>query len=95
MNPNSTLEQRMAYARVIPYGQQIYDFIVSYKQSHDGNSPSFREIKIRCGISSTSMVFYYLNKLERQGLIRRLEPEFGTRYATKIEVVGGKWTKEA
>jgi SOS-response transcriptional repressor LexA len=92
MNQIGTLEQRMAQASIMTYDKQIYDFIVSFKQTHDGNSPSFRDIQTGCGISTTSMVFYYLNKLEKRGLIRRPEPRFGSRYATKIEVVGGKWT---
>jgi SOS-response transcriptional repressor LexA len=73
---------------------KVYDFIVSYKRRHDGNSPTFREIMEGCGISSTSMVVFYLNKLELRRLIRRPEPEIGNWYASKIEVVGGCWMME-
>jgi SOS-response transcriptional repressor LexA len=72
--------------------EAVFDFIVAYKREHDGNSPTIREIMLACGISSTSMVVFYLNKLERRGIIRRPEPVFGARYANGIEVVGGKWT---
>ena len=75
--------------------ERTYDFIAAYKGGHDGNSPTLREIMDGCRISSTSVVFYYLKKLEERGLIRRPEPEFGNRYASKIEVVGGKWRLEA
>jgi hypothetical protein len=69
----------------------VYDFVVAYKKSHDGNSPTNREIMAGCGITTTSMVFWYLNKLQEMGMIRRPEPEIGSRYAAKIEVIGGKW----
>jgi hypothetical protein len=72
----------------------VYDFILKYKRGHDGNSPTIREIGASCGINSTSQVLFYLHKLEKQGLIRRPEPLIGTRIATRIEIVGGLWTKE-
>lgn len=74
-----------------PAVERVYKFIVSYKKIHDGNSPTIREIGDACGISSTSVVVYWLIRLEDQGLIRRPEPPVGNRYATKIEVVGGEW----
>lgn len=72
-------------------GERVYQFIVNYKRRHDGNSPTFREIMEGCTITSTSMVLYYLTGLEKRGLIRRPEPVFGNRNATKIEIVGGRW----
>jgi len=72
--------------------KRVYDFIVDYKRSHDGNSPTFREIMQDCNITSTSMVLYYLKKLEKKGLVRRPEPPIGSRYAVKIEIVGGEWS---
>lgn len=48
-----------------------------------------------CSISSTSMVLFYLKKLEKRGLIRRPEPPIGERYSVKFEVVGGHWDMEA
>lgn len=102
MSPHTALGARLAprpYERsgtkptvTNPTVEGVYEFIVAYKCAHDGNAPTFREIQEGCGISSTSMVLYYLDKLEKRGLIRRPEPPIGSRYALKIEVVGGKWT---
>lgn len=64
---------------------RIYQFILEYKREHDGNSPTFREIRQACQISSTSMVSYYLRQLEAETKIS-LQP--GTR---SIAVVGGEW----
>lgn len=72
----------------------VYDFIIRYKSSHDGNSPTIREIGEACDISSTSVVTYWLKRLESRGLIRRPEPQFGNRFAASIEVIGGKWEME-
>jgi SOS-response transcriptional repressor LexA len=71
--------------------QKVFDFIVAFKREHDGNSPTMREIMANCKITSSSMAFFYLNQLAAAGLIRRPEPEIGTRQAANIEVVGGKW----
>lgn len=65
----------------------IYRFIVEFKMKFDGNSPSIREISRACGISSTSMVNFYLEKLVDQGLIEISE---GLE-RNKILVKGGKW----
>ena len=78
-------------ARIIPAHRRVYEFIVAYKQAHDGNSPTIREIGAACGISSTSVVVYWLQRLQRDGLIHRPEPQIGNRYASKIELVGGQW----
>lgn len=69
-----------------PKVNRVFSFIVKYKKSHDGNSPTIREIGSACGVSSTSVVNYYLNKLEEDGLIRR--DNFQSR---NIDVVGGSW----
>lgn len=66
--------------------EAIFKFIRSYKCSHDGNSPSLREIMEMCGISSTSVVHYHLDILEQEGRIRL--KGFKIR---QIEVVGGEW----
>jgi hypothetical protein len=71
--------------------QRVYVFIVEFKRQHDGNSPTIREIMTACKVSSSSMVFFYLNQLAAFGLIQRPEPQVGTRQAANIEVVGGKW----
>jgi hypothetical protein len=72
--------------------ERIFWYIVEYKRNHDGNSPTMREIMVGCGISTTSMVYLYLNQMKAAGLIRRPEPESGIRCSASIEVVGGEWT---
>lgn len=101
MSPHIDLGARLAprpHSRLQPTHRAtvegVYEFIVTHKKAHDGNSPTFREIISGCGISSTSVVLYYLNKLEQRGLIRRPEPEIGSRFACNIEIVGGQWRKE-
>ncbi|MEW6403828.1 MAG: transcriptional repressor LexA [Chloroflexota bacterium] len=50
--------------------QKIIDFIQDY-QRKSKHPPSIREIGENCGISSTSVVNYYLDQLEREGVIER------------------------
>ncbi len=50
--------------------QRILDFIASYQREHK-HPPSIREIGERCNISSTSVVNYYLDQLEKTGHIER------------------------
>lgn len=50
--------------------QKILEFLRQY-QSENQYPPSIREIGERTGISSTSVVNYYLDQLEKQGLIER------------------------
>ena len=70
--------------------QDVLDFIISYKQLHDGNSPTWREIASACSISSMSVVAYILQTLERQNKII-LEHSY---LARNIIVVGGRWDYE-
>lgn len=64
----------------------MYEFIVGFKREHDGNSPTIREIGDALGMHSTSHIRWYLEKLEKRGLIR-IEG-----YASRcIEVMGGRW----
>lgn len=66
---------------------RIFRFIVGYKESYDGNSPSLRKIGNAVGINSTAWVNYYLDRLEDEGrIIRRHDGTTG-----QIEVVGGRW----
>lgn len=65
---------------------RVYSYILSYKKEHDGNSPSIREICSACEISSTSVARYYLNVLEKHGLIR-VDPNM----SRMISVTGGEW----
>jgi SOS-response transcriptional repressor LexA len=70
---------------------RIFDFIVAYKQSHDGNSPVSRQIAEACNICSTSVVHYHLRELEKTGKIRIVRGS-----SRQILVRGGHWTyKEA
>jgi repressor LexA len=50
--------------------QRILDFIASYQREHK-HPPSIREIGEHCSISSTSVVNYYLDQLEKTGHIER------------------------
>ena len=50
--------------------QRILEFIQEYQRKHK-HPPSIREIGESCGISSTSVVNYYLDQLEKNGNIER------------------------
>jgi repressor LexA len=50
--------------------QKILDFIADYQREHK-HPPSIREIGEYCEISSTSVVNYYLDQLEKNGHIER------------------------
>jgi len=50
--------------------QKILDFLQEY-QRENKYPPSIREIGVKTGISSTSVVNYYLDQLEKKGLIER------------------------
>lgn len=50
--------------------QKILDFIASYQREHK-HPPSIREIGEYCDISSTSVVNYYLDQLEKSGHLER------------------------
>ena len=50
--------------------QKILDFIESYQREHK-HPPSIREIGEYCDISSTSVVNYYLDQLEKAGHLER------------------------
>jgi len=53
-----------------PRHQKILDFIASYQREHK-HPPSIREIGEYCDISSTSVVNYYLDQLEKANLLER------------------------
>src|SRR5574340_339078 len=50
--------------------QRILDFVQDYQRKHK-HPPSIREIGESCDISSTSVVNYYLDQLEKSGHIER------------------------
>lgn len=81
----------MAQAFLTHRKQQIYEFIVKFKNTHDGNSPSIAEIGRHCEVNSTSTVRFYLQGMERLGLIKLSS----NGEARMIEVVGGTWTPPA
>lgn len=64
---------------------QIISFIRNYTDQH-GYSPSVREIGAAVGLSSTSSVQGYLNRLEKQGIIERREDRPRT-----IKIVSDKY----
>ena len=66
----------------------IYNFICQYKKDNDGTSPSIRQIKDACAISSTNIVAIFLRKLEAQGKIK----VSGNGLSRGITVIGGRWT---
>ena len=66
---------------------EVYGYIVGYKANSGGDSPSRREILEALGISTLSMVNYYLDALDEAGLIRLR----GHQRARSIEVVGARW----
>ena len=53
-----------------PKQQHIISFVTEFLRDN-GYPPSIRDIAAGCGISSTSVVVYHLNKLEQAGYIRR------------------------
>jgi SOS-response transcriptional repressor LexA len=69
--------------------QRILDYLIRFKTNHDGNSPTFRQIMKACGITSTSVVHYYLQRMRVNRLIKIEAGHKG------IEVIGGKWTYKA
>jgi SOS-response transcriptional repressor LexA len=75
-----------------PVKQSVFNFIVQFKQRHDGNSPSMREIMAGCNIRSTSVVNYYLELLVKDGMIVCSEDAQRSRM---ISVVGGTWLAPA
>jgi repressor LexA len=60
----------MAIKSLSPKQERIINFVTEFL--HDkGYPPTIRDIAAGCGISSTSVVAYNLNKLEQAGYIRR------------------------
>lgn len=49
----------------------VYLYIADY-QHKNGVSPTLREICQACGIGSTNTAVFLLNRLQRDGLIRRI-----------------------
>lgn len=64
---------------------RMFRYIVLYKRTHDGNSPSIKQIGDAVGIS-TNVVHSHLRRLEAEGRIVR------SGDARSIMVVGGQWS---
>jgi SOS-response transcriptional repressor LexA len=71
-----------------PIHFRVYDYIVKYKQRHDGVSPTFAEISKACDISSTSQVRHYLDSLALFGMI---QCDYGKGKSRMISVPGARW----
>ncbi len=70
--------------------ERILEIIVRHCGEHCGRAPTNREIGKLAGISSTSVVNYHLNRLQRAGVIRR------DKIASRaIEIVGATWAPPA
>lgn len=67
--------------------EDVFAYIVRYKQEHDGASPSYRQIVEACGLRGVSSVVCVLDRLEDAGRIYR-----GGGLNRSITVVGGSWT---
>lgn len=77
------------YPRSVPFRihdpLDIYFYLIDFKKSHDGNTPTLREIAADCGISSISLVNNLLLRLRKRGLI-----DLDNRH--RIEIVSASWT---
>lgn len=60
----------MAIKSLSPKQERIINFVTEFLNDK-GYPPTIRDIAAGCGISSTSVVTYNLNKLEQAGYIRR------------------------
>jgi repressor LexA len=87
----------MAIKSLSPKQERIINFVAGFM--HDrGYPPTIRDIAAGCGISSTSVVAYNLDKLEQAGYIRRhsdisrgiefLSPQENGRKLVYIPIVG-------
>lgn len=75
--------------KLTPRRLSLYDFIVKYKQTHDGIAPSVIEMRIACGIRSTSTVCHDLDALEVLGMVRC---DYGVGGKSRmISVPGARW----
>lgn len=74
--------------KLTPRKLHVYDFILKYKQTHDGIAPSVSEIGKACEISSTSAVRHVLNGLVLFGMI---ECDYG-KGNRMISIPGARWT---
>lgn len=50
--------------------RRVLFYLKAYKAAYD-SAPTYREIAVACGLSTTSLARYHLDLLERAGLIKR------------------------
>lgn len=65
---------------------ETYNFIIEYKKSNDGLSPTFADFREILGLSSNSVIYHRLRVLESIGRIKII----GSK-SRHISVVGGQW----
>lgn len=65
---------------------QLLTCIIQYKKAHDGVSPTIREMMDATEMVSTSVVDFYLRKLEVAGYIQRTPGK-----SRMIQVSGYEW----
>ncbi len=71
-----------------PVHFSVYNFIVAFKQNHDGVSPTVQEIQEACQIPSTSQVRPVLNSLVLLGMI---EVNYSRGKSRMISIPGARW----
>lgn len=49
---------------------RVLDFIKTYKEEHDGNSPTYEMISEQFGWSSSNTAYWHVSRLERKGLVK-------------------------
>lgn len=49
---------------------KVYNFIATWKEEHDGNSPTYDEISEHFGWGNPSTAWWAVDKLERMGKVR-------------------------
>ena len=79
----------MSKQQMVERAEAILQFVIAYKQEHDGISPTIREISDALGLNSTSLVKFYLERLEEGGKIQMV-----ANSSRGIMVTGGAWRNE-
>jgi len=71
-----------------PSHSHVYEFILKFKQDHDGIAPTVLEIGKACGINSTSVVRHLLDSLVLLGMIKC---DYGKGKSRMISIPGARW----
>lgn len=69
----------------------VYPYVVKFVQAN-GRPPTMREIQHGCGISSTSVVLWYINELVTQGWLEK--DDLGRLTVPGMEMVAGREVDE-